>query len=353
MSNRDMSHSAYIRRLKAQAIANYKRSNPIHNYNSYGSLSSEDVFSHIVGSMPRVYTSDNGTKNQTASCCSETITCTSLTEITNFNWTFESYGPFDPPYDSWYIKFLLTWDPLPSGTSFNITSTLDYGTTAYIVQHIDSVSAYIYYDNDPFFETITITASNECSSVSATTQFPPCFLKGSLVTLANKSQIAIEDVEVGYKLLGAFGEINTVLALHRPLLGNTKMLKINNEHHTSNHHPHIGLNKKFYSNDPSRNTKDLYGKKYPVINSEGQTELRELKGVSKSRFAQMEIGSILKTVDGFKQIESIEMYELPANTQMYNLVMSGSHTYFVDGYAVTGWPNENDFDYDVWEVKKF
>jgi hypothetical protein len=32
--------------------------------------------------------------------------------------------------------------------------------------------------------------------------------------------------------------------------------------------------------------------------------------------------------------------------------MSGSHTYHVDGYAVTGWPSEHDFDYDTWNAKK-
>lgn len=167
------------------------------------------------------------------------------------------------------------------------------------------------------------------------------------MSLANSSTLPIEDIQVGDELLGAFGEINTVYALHRPLLGNTKMLNINNEHHTSIHHPHIGLDKKFYSHDPARNTNDLYGKSYPVINAEGKIEYRKLEGVSKSRFAQMNIGSVLKTVNGFKQIESLEVYELPSNTQMYNLVMSGSHTYCVDGFAVSGWPTESDFNYDT------
>jgi hypothetical protein len=348
MSNRDNSHSAYIRRLKAQAISNYKRENPTHNYNSYGSLSSEDVFSHIVGAMPRVYTSDNGTRNETSSCC--TSSCTTLPSITNFNWTFDTYGPFDPPYDSYNVRFILTWDSLPAGTTFSFSSTTDF-ISSYTTVLINSTSAYIYYNTDPFFEIVTITATNSCSSVSATTQFPPCFLAGSLVSLANKTQIPIEDIKVGDELFGAFGEINKVLALHRPLLGNTKMLNINNEHHTSLHHPHIGLDKKFYSYDPLRNINDLYNKSYPVINEDGLTEYRKLEGVSKSRFSQMNIGSVLKTIDGFKQIESLEIYELPSNTQMYNLVMSGSHTYCVDGYAVTGWPSETDFDYDCWELK--
>ena len=42
---------------------------------------------------------------------------------------------------------------------------------------------------------------------------------------------------------------------------------------------------------------------------------------------------------------------MPEDTQLYNLVVDGSHTYHVDGYAVTGWPSENDFDYDTWSRK--
>jgi hypothetical protein len=47
-------------------------------------------------------------------------------------------------------------------------------------------------------------------------------------------------------------------------------------------------------------------------------------------------------------VASLETYSLPPDTQLYNLVVSGSHTYHVDGYAVTGFPREDDFDYDAW-----
>ena len=50
-----------------------------------------------------------------------------------------------------------------------------------------------------------------------------------------------------------------------------------------------------------------------------------------------------------KEIISIEPYILPPETQLYSFVLSGSHTYFVEGYAVTGWARDDDFDYDTWE----
>jgi hypothetical protein len=50
-------------------------------------------------------------------------------------------------------------------------------------------------------------------------------------------------------------------------------------------------------------------------------------------------------------VKSLETYSMPPDTQLYNLVVGGSHTYHVDGYAVTGWPREDDFDYDLWVAR--
>jgi hypothetical protein len=75
-------------------------------------------------------------------------------------------------------------------------------------------------------------------------------------------------------------------------------------------------------------------------------------GFKVGRVEQMELGVLLKTVDGSREVTFLDTYEMAPETQLYNLVISGSHTYFVDGYAVTGWPNEEDFDYDSWEARK-
>jgi hypothetical protein len=75
---------------------------------------------------------------------------------------------------------------------------------------------------------------------------------------------------------------------------------------------------------------------------------RFLAGLKPGRVQQMEAGIQLKTVDGSRQITFLDTYEMAPETQLYNLVVSGSHTYHVDGYAVTGWPNEDDFNYDEW-----
>jgi hypothetical protein len=169
--------------------------------------------------------------------------------------------------------------------------------------------------------------------------------------MADGTTKAIEDVRVGDMILGAFGEHNPVLALHRPLLGNNTMTNINNDHHTSSHHPHISVDKKFYAVKPAVVMSDTYGKSHEVLDENMIPYQRFLAGLNAGRVQQMETGIILKTVEGPKEITFLDTYEMAPDTQLYNLVVGGSHTYCVDGYAVTGWPNEEDFDYDAWTVK--
>jgi hypothetical protein len=166
--------------------------------------------------------------------------------------------------------------------------------------------------------------------------------------MADGSQKAIELVEIGDLVLGAFGEVNTILALHRPLLGDTLMCKINGEHSTTNHHPHVSIDKKFYSHDPLAVDEKTYGREHEVLGVGGVKETRMLHGLKKGRVLQLEQGIVLKTVEGGRTVASLETYSMPPETQLYNLVVDGSHTYHVDGYAVTGWPREDDFDYDRW-----
>ena len=182
----------------------------------------------------------------------------------------------------------------------------------------------------------------------ATNFLNPCFLEGSLVQMADGSVKVIEDVKVGDLIVGAFGEVNAILALHRPLLGTGKMCKMNGEHSTTNHHPHVSVDKKFYCNDPKTVNEKTYGKHHKVLNEKGEEVEMLLHGLKKERVQQLTLGVELKTVNGSKKLETLEVYSMSPDTQLYNLVVGGSHTYHVDGYAVTGWPREDDFDYDTW-----
>lgn len=212
----------------------------------------------------------------------------------------------------------------------------------------------IYYPIDEIigdFITFTISASNSCSSSSAPAEFG-CFLEGSLVAMADGSFKPIESVVIGDNVLGAFGETNRVLALHRPVLGAGCVININNEHKTTAHHPHIAPDKKFLCVEPSILKGMTYGKEHTIIvDASGKKEKRVMKGVNESRIAKLEVGSDLQTISGSRKVNTLEPIKMSPLTQVYHLVVSGSHTFIVDGYAVTGWADEDDFNYDTWAPK--
>ena len=286
---------------------------------------------------------------------SESVPCVPGT-ISNLVITSDNpqYNPA-APYDAYNFWVSFSWDPLPNATSYTITTNDTTLTPPTIVYTPGTTNATMYYNgNGGTVDTlITVTASTPCgTSAPATTNAAPCFLAGSLVQMADNTTKPIEDVKVGDLIVGAFGEINSVLALHRPLLGSATMCKINNTHSTTSHHPHISVDKKFYCCNPQLVDIYTYNRVHNVIDVSGNIVERLLKGLKVGRAQLLEIGTELKTIDGQRTVDTLELYYMPPDTQLYNLVVDGSHTYHVDGYAVTGWPNEEDFDYDTWtEIK--
>jgi hypothetical protein len=94
-----------------------------------------------------------------------------------------------------------------------------------------------------------------------------------------------------------------------------------------------------------------YGKKHTVINAAGKKEHRMMKGLNKERIKKLEVGTVLQTGTGPKVVSTLDDISMSPFTQVYHLVVDGSHTYIVDNYAVSAWPNEDDFDYNTWKSK--
>ena len=330
MSNTNKSASATTRALRNKALATFYSQNP--------------------GAHETRTNTTFGVALHTARVAGQTLTdccaCDPGT-ITNFV-SSDLIAPCPPPYDPEYnIYFDLTWDSLSGATSYTVTS--DFVTDLVVSTGVTTASIYLRADGDyGSTRTFTLTANTPCGDTSATTTGAPCFLAGSLVEMADGTEKVIENVKVGDLVLGAFGEINAVLALHRPLLGTALMCKINDEHSTTNHHPHISVDRKFYCGNPGLVNNATYGRVHKVIDADGNSVDRMLHGLNKERIQKLCVGINLKTVEGSRTTRTLETYSMPEDTQLYNLVVSGSHTYHVDGYAVTGWPREDDFDYDTW-----
>jgi len=247
---------------------------------------------------------------------------------------------YDNEDATWYWN--VTWDPDPLATYYEIG--VDW-PGAYISEPTNSSVNVVTpnYDTSPFVVTITSVSASGRAAVNATGQ--GCFLAGAQVTVVGGTK-AIEDIVVGDIVIGAFGEENPVIGLHRVVLGDATMYKINGEHDTNHRHPHISVDRKFYTPEPA-GTEEFYGKTYAIMGPNGP-ESRMVSGLKKGRVQKMEICNELKTIDGSRVVKTMEAYSLPFDTPLYNLVVGGSHTYHANGYAVVGWANEEDFDYDTW-----
>jgi hypothetical protein len=359
MSNTDSSSSARLRQIKARTLAVYHAQNPTRREITSGSLDASLITARASGLAPIIRSMDTRPAQVTPGCCSEPVqTC------------IQVIAPTDVTYVSGNVQDeIYTWTTDPNATSYTFSSDWHREISFTMIGNNSVSVTYVMITDpsDPEYDpnldydsvndtlaipTFTVTANNSCSSsTSAPITVFPCFLAGSLVAMADGTQKAIEDVCCGDLVIGAFGEINTVLALHRPLLGKAGMIRINDEHSSTAHHPHIGSNKEFYCADISALEKGTYGCEHEVLNADGNKEMRMLYGLAPGRTQLYTIGASLKTVEGSRVLESLERYSLPEDTQLYNLVVGGSHTYHVDGYAVTGWPREDDFDYDTWTVR--
>jgi len=243
----------------------------------------------------------------------------------------------------------LTWTPDPAATNYE--TVVQYpGALATQIMNNSVIINLPNWNGGPPPVQAGIRAVNAAGSATTYTSMA-CFLAGSPVSIANGPDKPIDEVAIGDLVIGAFGEVNQVIALQRVFVGSSTMYNINGEHDTTDHHPHISPDRQFYTPEPAIIDGEVYGKSHPVIGPDGLTTMR-LHGLNKGRAQKMRRGHVLKTIHGSKPVVTLDAYTLPPETPLYNLVVSGSHTYHVNGYAVTGWPREDDFDYDRWTTVK-
>jgi len=371
---RGMGASDRIRFMKAQTLAAFHSNNPTTPDTGGDASSGTTLLLRKVGI-------------QTSACGCNTPVCESVCtldgayfipytiEYTNGDWPtladiegflLSSTGqsitvPYPPGYPVDRYAFLLIYGPTCNDTSRSVAFTLNGNLVTHTDYYLgsysngDSYTGYLVIypteyvlEGDPI--DMALTVSNACSESSVDASFG-CFLEGAPVTMADGTTKPIESIVIGDVVRGAFGELNTVEALHQPLVGASRLCNINNEHRSTTHHPHISADKKFYVVDPAILANMTYGKKHTVILADGSTERRTMPGVAKERLLKLTEGVVLQTVTGPRAVTSITYEPISPFTKVYHLVVGGSHTFLVEGYAVTGWANESDFDYDTWAPK--
>jgi hypothetical protein len=337
----DNSHQARLERLRNRTLAIFHSRNPTVGEQGSAITADSTRQQRRLGQARLVIQPAEGPAYEVAPCCAASCESPSIS-----NFTIGGFFIPSPPYDTYTLGWDITWTPVPD-TNVSITVTDTGGSVTYTSVITGPGAATVYSTLNGDNPTITLTLTSDCGSASASGPAGVCFLAGARVAMADGTEKPIEEVAIGDHVRGAFGEINRVIALHRPLLGANRMCRINDDHESSNHHPHIGANREFYSNDVDWLRETTYNREHEIITESG-TERHLLQGVAPSRIQPMVVGVSLKTIDGARPVDMLEVFTLPADTQLYNLVVSGSHTYHVDGYAVTGWPREDDFDYDTW-----
>jgi hypothetical protein len=371
MYNADKSASGYIRMMKAKTLAEYHNKNPTKN--DYGGEKPSSSLTQLLRSVGQNELCTN------SKCCEPVCDVTdanvfpiNASELPEFEVDLsEASGQtivFPSPPDGYPPNrdvLFIFFPEVCNATSYTVKLYNPFPINIPIVQNfigvydIPDLSARIGFVlvynvlgwDDVYSVNIFLTASNECSK-SESEFTVGCFLKGAQVAMADGSFKAIESVAVGDSVRGAFGETNTVNGLHRPLLGAGCIANINNEHKTTTHHPHVAADKKIYCIEPRIINNFTYGKSHKlIIDNVGNTENRVMYGLHPSRILKLEVGVELQTLSGARRVDTLETIKMSPFTQVYHLAVGGSHTFMVDGYAVTGWPREDDFDYDAWMVR--
>ena len=145
-----------------------------------------------------------------------------------------------------------------------------------------------------------------------------CFTAGTLVSMANGTNLNVEDVKVGDAVMGMDGARNIVMELDHVIVGrrNGKIRSV------------LSFNggRPFTTED------------HPFMTSAGwkcldpEHALEETPGLDVSK---MEIGDYLQAMgDPLIKLDSIEHHDYDEETPLYNFFLNGNHSYYADGYLV-------------------
>lgn len=177
-----------------------------------------------------------------------------------------------------------------------------------------------------------------------------CFPSETLVSLTDGRRIKISEVRVGDILLGGFGHQNVVLGIDRSKLGNRPLKVLNGYHRFTEEHRHVSPQGWVSMNAEA--TMAEHNQWYNVIvDNAGTIAPRLMVKFTKTPILPLRPGVTLLKGDGYEAelVTAIEDdWSRSEDEEVYSLVMSGSHTFLANGFIVSGWARDDDFDYAPW-----
>ena len=131
--------------------------------------------------------------------------------------------------------------------------------------------------------------------------------------MADGSKKNIEDVQLGEKLLGQDGEINTVLEFDHPPLAGRDIIGINDTgRFMTPEHP------LFTKNGWRSYSADTFAMQFPDMGELGVKDLQ--------------IGDEILMEDGsWLKVETLQVFEGEPDQTVYNFILDGNHTYYANG----------------------
>jgi len=178
-----------------------------------------------------------------------------------------------------------------------------------------------------------------CNCTDCACSTDSCFKLDTRVTMVDGTFKAIQNVEIGDKVIGLNG-INTVISLKRPMLGNRKFIQLEAVTNDDlfvieSHNFWIKTNKgiECFGNN------NLNG--YFIEKSSSLDYL----GLTKTNPVDISNQEVLYATEGGWHLRKAQFIDGTPDIETYQLVVDGSHTFIANGYVVGGDIRDDDFDY--------
>lgn len=172
-----------------------------------------------------------------------------------------------------------------------------------------------------------------------------CFIAGTLILMADLSWKKIEDIVIGEQIIGLNNMINTVLQPYKAVVGNRRSMMTFQDksiYWSSEHAFWIKHNGEEYFGTHDYN--QYMREKNDIIPMDDGSEFI-YAGLEKRHPIVITTDVEYAYMDGWKKRTAIIDRSFPQCTAVYSLIVDGSHSYIANGYVVSGFAHDSDFDY--------